>query len=233
MSAKERTPVSEEQDSPDLVAQKKAVRRELRAARRARYGGEQGPGLRAEEAQRLVQHAQPLIEQVRALAADRGGSNGVYVTLYAPIPLEADVLPLAQELVTAGASLLMPVFSGADTLEWALWDGRAALETSQGRGFGAEPEGKRLGDDALARADLVFAPALAVDLSGTRIGHGGGYYDRALLHCPATTPVVTIVHPTEVLPAGTLPSGPHDVPVDRVLTANGLQVLHEGEECST
>lgn len=44
--------------------------------------------------------------------------------------------------------------------------------------------------EELQRADLVFIPALAVDESGTRLGRGGGWYDRALQVFRETLPEV-------------------------------------------
>src|SRR5699024_11417151 len=99
--------------------------------------------------------------------------------------------------------------------------GRSPFADSPGRGFGREPAGRRLGPDALADATLVLAPAVAVDRSLTRIGHGAGYYDRALSTVPDRARVVAVVHPDELLPAGALPRGAHAVPIPEVLTADG------------
>jgi 5-formyltetrahydrofolate cyclo-ligase len=66
-------------------------------------------------------------------------------------------------------------------------------------------------------------PALAVDGAGTRLGQGGGSYDRALarLGAGARRLVLAVVHDDEVL-AGPLPREPHDVGVDGALTPSGL-----------
>ena len=81
-----------------------------------------------------------------------------------------------------------------------------------------------LGPDAVALADVVLAPGLAVDRSGTRMGQGGGCYDRALPRRRPGTPVVVVLHPGELLdphePA--LPRQAHDQPVDAVVTADGV-----------
>ncbi len=70
------------------------------------------------------------------------------------------------------------------------------------------------------RADVVIVPALAVDTLGNRLGQGAGYYDRALVVVPTTVPVIAMVHEGELLDAAVepVPSGPHDVGVDAVLT---------------
>ena len=88
----------------------------------------------------------------------------------------------------------------------------------------ADPDEQPLGRDAVARVDLVLAPGLAVDHSGTRMGQGGGGYDRALTRCAPQPPTVVLPHPGELVAVddAPLPRGPHDRGVDAVLTAQGL-----------
>jgi 5-formyltetrahydrofolate cyclo-ligase len=74
-----------------------------------------------------------------------------------------------------------------------------------------------LGRDAIGRARVVFVPALALDHAGTRMGQGGGCYDRVLPRSPAAR-VVALVHPWEVRD-DELPREEHDLPVPEVLTA--------------
>lgn len=204
-------------DDAALVPRKQELRRRLRAERRARYGGEEGAARRAAESERLVAAAGFLLGQPTGDA----GAPPRRIAAFHPTPTEADVLPLVRALAARGAQLLFPAAAGEE-LEWIRWDGAADFAPSPGRGFGSEPLGERLAPEAIAEVDLVLAPALAVDRSGTRIGHGGGYYDRALRRLRAGADVLVVVHPHEVLLAGTLPRGPQDVPVPAVLTAEGL-----------
>lgn len=208
----------------DRAAQKQALRRSLRAARRQSYGAD--PGRRAQEARQLLARAAELLALVDRHVADRRatGSTAPRVAAFHPTPTEADVTPLAAELAARGAELVFPAAAGAE-LEWIAWDGVSDFADSPGRGFGKEPDGARLGTDALAQAVLVLAPALAVDRSGTRIGHGAGYYDRALTTLRADARVVAVVHPGEVLGAGALPREAHDVPIPEALTADGIVSL--------
>jgi 5-formyltetrahydrofolate cyclo-ligase len=71
-------------------------------------------------------------------------------------------------------------------------------------------------------ADLVLAPGLAVDGRGTRLGQGGGCYDRALPRRRAGVPVLVLLHPGEREADDVLPREAHDVPVDGVVTADGI-----------
>ena len=214
-------PAAEGSAPADLTAQKQDLRRRLRAARKERYG--EDPARRAREARLLLDRAAPLIDLVARQAAHRRaeGAEPPRVAAFHPTPTEADVMPLAAELTARGAELVFPAAAGRE-LEWIRWDGVSDFVASPGRGFGKEPVGERLGTDALARAVLVLAPALAVDRTGTRIGHGAGFYDRALLSVPEGSRVVAVVHPSELLAPGALPREEHDVPIPEVLTADGI-----------
>ena len=78
-------------------------------------------------------------------------------------------------------------------------------------------EGPRLGRDGIAAAQVILAPGLAVDHSGTRLGQGGGCYDRALARRRSRALIVAIVNDQEYA-ALPLPHDPHDVPVKAVIT---------------
>ena len=80
-----------------------------------------------------------------------------------------------------------------------------------------QPAGPKLGVAAVASADLVIVPAVAVDRSGMRLGRGGGSYDRALARVtPGRTLVVTLLYDGEVIDS--VPADPHDRQVDGVIT---------------
>lgn len=208
---------------------KRRLRRSLRAQRRETYGGEAGSRRREQEAQALLRHAQPLLDRIGALCAAR--PTPPVVAAFHPTPTEVDVLPLARAFARLGAQLIFPAAAGKE-LQWITWDGHSPFIDSPGKGFGKEPQGTALGPAALAGAALVLAPAVAIDRAGTRLGHGAGYYDRALGHRdPVTGPagLVGVVHPAELLAAGSLPREPHDVPIPTVLTAAGLVDLLRGD----
>ncbi|MDB6153892.1 MAG: 5,10-methenyltetrahydrofolate synthetase [Chthoniobacteraceae bacterium] len=73
---------------------------------------------------------------------------------------------------------------------------------------------------ALEEIDLILVPGVAFTRSGARLGRGGGYYDR-LLGNPAVR-ALRIGVCFEVQIVESLPSEPHDIGVDRVLTEAGL-----------
>jgi 5-formyltetrahydrofolate cyclo-ligase len=77
-----------------------------------------------------------------------------------------------------------------------------------------EPSEPRRGVAAIARADAVIVPALAVDPgSGARLGRGAGCYDRALARVAAPIPVIALLYDDELVPFA---AEPHDRPVTHV-----------------
>lgn len=109
--------------------------------------------------------------------------------------------------------LILPVLLPDNDLDWVLYEGPWSLRPGP-RGL-REPAGPRLGVDAIATADLVVVPALAVDRSGLRMGRGGGSYDRALARAK-TAYTVALLHDGELLPA--VPAEPHDRRVHAAIT---------------
>jgi len=141
------------------------------------------------------------------------------VALYAPRPTEPRTTLLMQDLTAAGKRVLLPVLGAGLQREWAEFlDIEDLVPRAPGRP--PEPSGEALGTDALALADVVITPALAVDTSGCRLGQGGGWYDRALEHVRPEVKVLSLVYPEEVYDAETrpLPFEPHDRSVHGVAT---------------
>lgn len=141
------------------------------------------------------------------------------VAAYAARPGEPGTASLLDELASRGVRVLLPAI--AREPDWAWFTGSQDL--TPGWAGIPEPAGPRLGAGALALADLVIAPCLAVTLDGARLGVGGGWYDRALLHARSDVPVWALARDAEVWP--TLPHEPHDVPVTAVVTETAVTPL--------
>lgn len=149
----------------------------------------------------------------QVLAVLRTAVHGhALVAAYVPIGAEPGGPGLPDALRDTGARVLLPVLRPDNDLDWATYDG--VLEPA-GRGL-REPPGPRLGRDAVAGADLVVVPAVAVDWRGVRLGRGGGSYDRALARVPAAGTTVALLHDGELL--SEVPSEPHDCLVKAVIT---------------
>ena len=204
------------------MATKTTLRAEVRSRRRARRVGT--PAAEAPSTPESIPSPIPvrdraeasgIARQIHALASSMGGV--ALPALFLPTPLEPDMsltlvlferalLPVL--LDEAGAPLGAP--------RWGLWEAGRALVTL-GRPP-AQPDGEARGAKSLKEADLIVIPALAASADGTRLGQGGGWYDRALMHRSPGVPVVAVVFDDEVLEPGIIPAEPHDVPVDAIVT---------------
>lgn len=172
---------------------------------------------------RLAEHAQALRDHVLQLPSVDAAKC---VSVYASRPHEPGTLPLIEALHQRGVRVLIPVLGDGLQRGWALYGGADDLvERAPGRP--PEPSSDFLPSDALNEADVVVVPALAVDTSGTRLGQGGGWYDRVLSDVRDGIPVVALTFTGEVHDAGTapLPREAHDMGVAGVITPDGYQEL--------
>ncbi len=136
------------------------------------------------------------------------------VAAYVSVSSEPGTGPVLDRLTEAGKRVILPLLLPDNDLDWAAYDGPRDLHTAR-RGL-LEPAGHALGLDALATADAVLVPGLAVGRDGTRLGRGGGSYDRALARVPTGTFVCALLNSEEVLE--TVPQDTHDRPVSAVAT---------------
>ena len=156
-----------------------------------------------------ARRARTVEELAAARAAIRGHVLGHVdsdcVAAYEPLRTEPGSVELLAELAARGVRVLVPVTRPDRDLDWAPW-------TAAGRGAS-------IGMTAVASAGLVLVPALAVAPDGTRLGRGGGSYDRALHRLPDSAVTVALVFHDELRPD--LPRDPWDVPVAAAVTPEG------------
>ncbi|RFS84581.1 5-formyltetrahydrofolate cyclo-ligase [Actinomadura spongiicola] len=133
---------------------------------------------------------------------------------YVSIGTEPDTRGLLFALWKRGTYVLLPRLLPDGDLDWASYEGPDSLVPGP-RGC-LEPSEPPRGPDAVASADVVLTPAVAVDRTGMRLGRGGGSFDRALARVGPAILTVAPLYETELLP--TLPSEPHDQRVRAVVT---------------
>ncbi len=89
---------------------------------------------------------------------------------------------------------------------------------------GALELGRPVAPAKMTRIDLVVVGAVAAASDGARLGRGGGFADldygllREVGLAGPRTPIVTTVHPSQVLRRGSIPMDVHDLSVDLVVT---------------
>ncbi len=182
------------------------VRDRLMTARRRRPVADLGAGARA-----LAEHLLDTVDVRRAAT----------VAAYVSMNGEPGTGPLLDGLRAAGKRVILPVLLPDGDLDWAVY--RSPDDLAPARWGLLEPVGERLGPDAIATADVVLVPALAVSSTGMRLGRGGGSYDRALGRVPVGTFTCALLYDEEV--GVDVPVEPHDRPVHYAATPSGVRRL--------
>lgn len=130
------------------------------------------------------------------------------ILLYSSLP---DELPTHEflEKWALRKQIFLPRVNGED-LDVVPYD-RNEMQT--GAFLIEEPQGIDIIDpNAL---DLIIVPAVALDRNRNRLGRGKGFYDRLLKRTRATT--IGVGYDCQLISPG-LPTEPHDVQLDRVIT---------------
>jgi 5-formyltetrahydrofolate cyclo-ligase len=177
---------------------KKRLRQEMKERLAA-----MSPGEIADRSHAACERLMSLAEFVEASA----------VMLYLPTPAEIDPSAAALHAWQAGKTVLVP---------WVDWDHNHMLavkvdtmdDCETGRhGVRQPPAGPAWPEQDI---DFIVVPALAYDVTGRRLGRGGGFYDRFL-----ATPdlrAVTCGLAFDVQMLDDLPADEHDRPVDLLVT---------------
>jgi 5-formyltetrahydrofolate cyclo-ligase len=179
---------------PGVQDEKAALRKQLMAARSGMSADQR------RDAGRLIRDVlleMPELQMAGTIAA------------YYSVGAEPDTRGLVFALWKRGSYVLLPLLRPDGDLDWASYEGPDSLVPGP-RGLRQPGEPPR-GIEAVARADVVLAPALAVDHAGNRLGRGGGSYDRALARVGPLIPVIALLYDAELL--GHVPAEPHDTPV--------------------
>tara|TARA_R110002124_G_scaffold114535_14_gene269315 strand:+ start:5877 stop:6464 length:588 start_codon:yes stop_codon:yes gene_type:complete len=138
------------------------------------------------------------------------------VAAYWRIRDELDCQPILVRLMDSNQTVVLPVVLGPDQpLEMRVWEQGASLYEA---GFGT------LAPSELApqkEPDIVLVPLLGFDNQGTRLGYGGGYYDRTLAHMKKTPRLIGLAFAAQELDS--IPRDSHDVPLDAVITEAGIR----------
>jgi len=193
--------------NPELARQKAALRGRILAARRAM------PAEQRAAAGRQLRDAVlglPELEMAGTVAA------------YVSVGTEPGTQGLIFALWKRGTYVLLPVLLADGDLDWASYEGPDSLVPGP-RGL-LEPSERRRGVMSITSADLVIAPAVAVDGAGRRLGRGGGSYDRALARVGPAVLTMALLYDGELVDE--VPAGEHDQAVRAVaLPSQGISRL--------
>lgn len=189
---------------------------------------------RKSERERLVAKRLALSSAVKrahgALIAQRlkeaiGDPAGLTVSAYWPFRGEPDLRDLMQWVVSRGGRTALPVVvEKARPLIFRVWKPGDSLD----RGVWNIPI-PAAGPTIFP--DIVISPVVGFDPNCFRLGYGGGFFDRTLAALDAKPRVLGVGYALQAVP--TIFPQPHDVPMDCIVTENGVVTRSvTGERCS-
>jgi 5-formyltetrahydrofolate cyclo-ligase len=191
----------------DTARERSAVRRKMRARRRALESCE---------------HCERSAAICRSLSSEPVFMRARHFAAYLSNDGEPDLGPLLYRAALMGKRIYLPALH-RKSLWFLPLSSSASMVRNQ---FGiAEPAchpDQRIKPFAL---DLVLVPLVAFDDSGSRLGMGGGYYDRsfAFLHQRTRWRRPRLIGVGfEFQRTGEIPSRPWDVRLDAIITERGL-----------
>jgi 5-formyltetrahydrofolate cyclo-ligase len=148
---------------------------------------------------------------------------GTVISGYLPIRSEPDLRPLLARLRERGARLCLPVVLDRQTIVFREFlRGVALIDT----GFGTAGPGP---EAQVLDPDLLLMPLSAFDDRGNRLGYGAGHYDRAILRLRAKGLAPRLIGAAFACQqADAVPTEPHDVAMEMILTEQGLRSFTQG-----
>lgn len=136
------------------------------------------------------------------------------VAVYAALPDELPTRALVALAEKAGLPMLWPRIDD----ERLVFVGCAEKDLVPGR-FGIASPPRHLSPVVLDASDVLIVPGVAFDANGNRLGRGGGYYDRVLAALGEEARSIGIGYDFQRVEQ--VPTAPHDVPVNFVVTEAG------------
>jgi 5-formyltetrahydrofolate cyclo-ligase len=134
------------------------------------------------------------------------------VCIYMSLKTEPPTKDLITEVRTLGRNVWLPRIQGEE-LVWV----KNPEEFISGPFGIAEPVGEALFAKDITNLGAIILPGLAVDVHGTRLGKGKGFYDRVLAQVPQDVKRIVLLFDLEFVLE--IPKEDHDQPVHTIATA--------------
>jgi 5-formyltetrahydrofolate cyclo-ligase len=187
----------------ELQKAKKKLRKRVLGERDA-----QDPKLRA-------LHSHDVVRRLLALDEYAGASTVLFFLSFRSEVLTEEAVRAA---LAQGRRVVVPVSDTArrELILYQIIDYDADLVTGA---YGIpEPAPDRTTPVDAKDLDFVLVPGAVFDPACRRIGYGGGYYDGFFPRLRARVPRVAVAFDLQIVPK--VPTEPHDLPVDAVVTQN-------------
>ena len=148
------------------------------------------------------------------LSAFLAGHRGVPLAGYMAMRTEIDPTAAMEEASAHGPVGVPMILGAGQPLKFRLWE--PGVEMIAGE-FGAfiPVEGDWM------TPEIVIVPLVAYDLTGGRLGYGGGFYDRTLEGLRANQATLAIGFAYTAQQADSIPLEPTDQPLNLMITESG------------
>ncbi len=148
------------------------------------------------------------------------------ILFYASFRSEAETLKAIKNTLKLKKRVALPVVD-TDHKQLKLYEVHDISELSPGYMGIPEPVAARTLNMSLNEIDIEIIPGIGFDLKGNRLGYGAGYYDKLLSHKSKRLSktggrITTIALAFEEQIAEKIPSEPHDIRVDLIVTDKRL-----------
>jgi 5-formyltetrahydrofolate cyclo-ligase len=166
-------------------------------------------------------YARNMARHFQAFATFKGA---VQIGLYLAADGEAEPHPIVRQLWRQGKQVYLPSIQSQQQLCFKPYRPASRLVASH---YQIKEPGDMQGQLPAKKLDLLIMPLVAFDNSGSRLGMGGGYYDRHLAYRhanPRAAPLLVGLA-YEFQRQVKLATDPWDIPLDLVITERGVSDL--------
>jgi 5-formyltetrahydrofolate cyclo-ligase len=187
---------------------------------------------RKAERERLIKERLAIPGDVRRAHGERISANleeaigdvaGLTISAYWPFRAEPDLRDFLERVNARGGRTALPVVvARGKPLVFRAWSKGEPLE----RGVWNIPMPAAHAE--AVTPDVVIAPMVGFDLACYRLGYGGGFFDRTLAAQPTCPRVFGVGYKQAAIP--TIYPQPHDIPMDVVVTEDGIIAPEAGAD---
>ncbi len=140
------------------------------------------------------------------------------IFIYYPFRSEIDTTAIIKDAILKGKKVVLPKVEGREIKTFFVSDLRKDLKSGS---FGIlEPEISRCRKADVNEIDLAIVPGLCFDMNFSRIGYGGGFYDKILGKLGKGVKKIALAFDLQII--SNVPSCSHDKKVDIILTESKI-----------